>query len=199
MRTRSAVEAAELECEASPWLQGNDVDSLRAINSQLRQCASTTEDMVCSLREFDDKLNGLESLVRPVQEQTIELKHAHTNMCLTMDVMETTIEHFRTATTVAPILRGEGLQSSSFEEYLNAIDRVKDSLDFFRRPVPSCYASASDALRDLERLCDSLGLIETACSHIVFHATRCPVKSCFEYAQVHGRHQSMRGRVHSYH
>lgn len=145
-------DAGEFGFESTTWLQGTDVDQLRAINTQLQQCASTTKAMVSSLREFDEKLTDLESLVRPVQEQTLELKHAHTNISQTMDTMEKAFEHFRTATTAAPVLRGDGLQSNSYHDYLTEIDRVKASLEFFRQPVPSSFASAAEATLDLERL-----------------------------------------------
>ena len=138
----------------SPWLKGKDVEKLRAIREQLSQSTKTTTEIKTSLADFDHKLTDLEKLVQPIQDETRLLKNAHVNIKRSVASMESVLAHFRSAAEAAPTLRGEGLQQAeSYNAYLQQVDRVKASLDYFRGPAAS-FKSAPEAVSELQGLYD---------------------------------------------
>eukprot|EP01048_Picozoa_sp_COSAG05_P008698 COSAG05_NODE_676_length_7987_cov_3.066041_7_plen_299_part_00 len=74
-----AVEAFDAEKHAGEW-QSADVEKLRSIRKLNAEAAATTQEMVGSLNDFDHKLTDLEQLMKPIQDETVLLKNAHSNI-----------------------------------------------------------------------------------------------------------------------
>ena len=72
-------EAFDAEKHAGDW-QREDVEALRAVRKLNAEAAATTQQIVNSLDAFDHKLTDLEQLMKPIQDETVELKNAHTNI-----------------------------------------------------------------------------------------------------------------------
>ena len=118
--------------------------------------------MVTSLGEFDDKLTDLERLMKPIEDETHMLKNAHSNISRCAAYMENILQHFRTAAKAAPTLRGGSLRGASLpaaQVYVQQLDSVKTSLDYFSSGAPASFVSAPEAVRELSSLYEA-GIVE---------------------------------------
>jgi hypothetical protein len=158
---------------------GKGPESLREIRKQLEVSAATTEGMMSSLGEFDSKLTNLEHLMKPIEDQTSLLKNAHSNIARCAEAMESILKHFRTAAEAAPVLRGGGGRGvaggsgggvtggmglagggggasvADVNAFLQQLDAVKASLDFFRVGAAASFVSTPEAVRELSSLHES--------------------------------------------
>ncbi|XP_028759158.1 exocyst complex component EXO70A1 [Neltuma alba] len=112
-------------------MAGVDPLGEKAVNMResLQKSQIITDDVVAIMSSFDHRLSALETAMRPTQIRTHSIRKAHENIDKTLKAAEVILVQFdlyRQSET--RVLKGP---HEDLENYLNAIDQLRGSIQFF--------------------------------------------------------------------
>eukprot|EP00047_Mylnosiga_fluctuans_P015112 m.43424 g.43424 ORF g.43424 m.43424 type:complete len:671 (-) comp5781_c0_seq1:1113-3125(-) len=127
-------DVAKLRRQAEDKLQA---DTLRcnAVHEGLQKSQEVTKKMVSVLSSFGERLSNLESVIRPVHMETMNLTRARDTMRQTMQLLQD-IESFHEVSTKSETILQQS-PSHQLDSYLSTMDTVRKAVIYFEDHNPA--------------------------------------------------------------
>ncbi|KAK9502985.1 hypothetical protein O3M35_011654 [Rhynocoris fuscipes] len=148
------VDPNERKFEIEDKLQ-KEINKLKLMRENVNRSNQITNGMVNILSSFEHRLAKLEETILPVYNETGNLQRTQQNIEKTLVSLEVVIGYYSLAEEVDSTIRA-GPSSSSLDEYIAVMNRVRQALSYFEKNNPQSV--------ELENVssCFNIG-VETLC------------------------------------
>jgi len=118
--------------QAKLAMEKDNLDWLKEQCAESEQLASGMIGILCS---FEKRLGKLEETILPVYQETGNLQRRQENIDKTLEELDHVISYYNVSKNVEPIIR-EGPNGTTLKQFLTAMDKLKDALDYFSANNP---------------------------------------------------------------
>jgi len=110
-------------------------DNLNWLKEQCAESEQLASGMIGILCSFEKRLGKLEETILPVYQETGNLQRRQENIDKTLEELDHVISYYNVSKNVEPIIR-EGPNGTTLKQFLDAMDKLKDALDYFSTNNP---------------------------------------------------------------
>ncbi|XP_065208876.1 exocyst complex component 7 [Planococcus citri] len=130
-------------------------ENLTLFKERFEQSQQITSNMINILEMFENRLSKLEETILPLYSETENLQSCQKNIEKTISALDHVIAYYSVSTEVESIIRAGPNGAEGLDNFLNALDRLKQAQIYFEKNNPqsvelenvsSLFNSGGDAL-----------------------------------------------------